>query len=231
MPLLSSFVPHDVLLALNRRVLGLPVDHPLRAECMEGNVILGRIDTAEGAVAVFQSAKGIYFERLNAGAASLDHELLKIVGLPRAYHCTAFEVDHDDPSVVQKLLDRFQEQHGAKLAQQIEHCVVPFESKQLMLVKLPPTVLRHMLAPSGGVLKTRFSGSLDALRRLPTLVRFGVLTDAFETDGRVTSMVATQYSEAHYDTVQKIHWDLVREVLAVPHSGITLGTPLAQWDA
>jgi hypothetical protein len=230
MPLLCSLVSHDPLLALNRRVLGLPVDHPLRKECLDGGVTL--TCPAGTAVAVFHSAAGFYFERLDADATSLEADLLRIVGSPRVYHCTAFEVDHDDPSVVQKLLDRFQEQHGAKLARQIEHCVIPWESRQLMLVKLPPAVLRHMLAPCGGLIKTRFAGSLAALRQLPTLVRFGVLTDAFEADdGRVHSMVATEYPETHYAAVQKVHWDLVREVLAVPHSGIVLGAPLAQWDA
>ena len=233
MPLLCSLLSHDGLLALNRRVLGLPVDHPLRKECLDGGVTLTCPATpaAGTAVAVFHSAAGFYYERFDRGAASLEADLLRIVGAPRVYHCTAFEVDRGDPSVVKKLLERFQEQHGAKLAQQIDHHVLPWESRQLILVKLPPTVLRHMLAPSGGLLKTRFAGPLSALRQLPTLVRFGVLTDAFETDGRVHSMVATEYPETHYAAVQKVHWDLVREVLAVPHSGITLGAPLAQWDA
>jgi hypothetical protein len=224
MPLLSSHVRHDVLLSLNRRILALPTAHPLRKECMDGNVSLSVI----GDYAVFHSAAGFYFERVDT--ASLNDEFARIVSAPRVYHCTAFQVDDNDPSVVQKLLDRFEEQHGAK-AKQIEHCVIPWDSKQLMLVKLPPTVLREILAPSGGILKTRFSGPLASLRELPTLVRFGVLTDAIDVDGRVNSMVATEYTEGYYAAVQRIHWDLVREVLAVPHRGITLGAPLAEWDA
>jgi hypothetical protein len=160
----------------------------------------------------------------------LETEILRHIRGSRNYHCTAFEVDADDPSVVEKLLDRFQEQHGVKLRNQMDWCVIHFQGKQLMLCKLPSCMLRHMLAPTGGLMKTLYKGPVESLQSIPTLVKLGVLSNDFIVDGRISSAIVTEYKEYHYEAVQRLHWDIVREVVARPHSGITLG-PIAVWDA
>ena len=87
-----------------------------------------------------------------------------------------------------------------------------------------------MLAPSGGLLKTAYSGPVDSLGAIPTLAKLGVLSNDFVVDGKINSMIVTEYKDIHYLIVQRLHWDIVREVIARPHSGITLG-PVAVWDA
>jgi hypothetical protein len=134
------------------------------------------------------------------------------------------------PTVIDQLLNRFQEQHGHAMRAMIDWCVIKFAGKELMLCKLPPCILRHMLAPTGGLMKTRYCGPVEKLRTIPTLAKLGVLSNDFVVDGRVDSMLVTEYKAQHYDAVQRLHWDLVREVIARPHSGIALG-PVAVWDA
>jgi hypothetical protein len=179
-------------------------------------------------VLILHSAGGFYFEHM--ATPDLESELMKHIRSTRDYHCSAFEVDADDPSVVEKLLDRFQEQHGTKMRNMIDWCIITHEKKQLMLCKLPSCILRHMLAPTGGLLKTVYSGPITSLQTIPTLVKLGILSNDFVVDGQVRSVLATEYKDYHYYAVQRLHWDVVREVIARPHSGITLG-PVAVWDA
>lgn len=224
MPLLCESLSSETVASLNRLISRFPTEHPLRKECMDGDVLVFK----QYDVLVLHSAAGFYFEHMDQ--PDLETALIRHIKAQRTYHCSAFEIDADDPTVVEKLLTRFQEQHGEKIARQIDWCTITFNKKELMLVKFPPCLLRHLLAPSGGMMLTAYRGPIETLSLLPTLERFGVLKDPFIVDGRVNSVFATQYKEPQYETVKKIHWDIVREVIARPHSGICLG-PVAQWDA
>lgn len=224
MPLVCTSLPHETVSALNRRIAKLPVDNPLHKECRDGDVLAFK----QNDVLILHSAGGFYFDHMQS--SDLETELVKHIRTPRNYHCTVFEVDAEDPTVVEKLLDRFQEQHGVKMRNMIDWCVINFNGKQLMLCKLPACILRHMLAPTGGLMKTHYMGPSDALAQIPTLAKLGVLSNDFIVDGRIQSALVTEYKDYHYNAVQRLHWDIVREVIARPHSGITLG-PVATWDA
>lgn len=226
MPLVCEALSYEALSALNRRIQRLSIDHPLHKECMDGNVRV----FVQNDFLVFHSASGFFFERMAFVGADLETEIARAIKTPRDYHCSAFEVDADIPNIVQMLRDRFVEQHGKKLASQIEDCVISFNGKRLMLVKFPASVLRHMMAPTGGVLKTGFRGTIESLVKIPTLMRLGAVDPAYLEDGILNHMVATEYKDGYYPLVQRIHWDIVREVIARPHSGIAL-FPIACWDA
>lgn len=224
MPLICDSLLPETVARLNERVRRLPTTEPLGKECLDGNVLIFKHDN----VLVLHSAGGFYFEHMVTN--DLETELARHIRTPRSYHCTAFEVDPDDPTVVEKLLDRFQEQHGAAMRNMIDWCIIKHHGKELMLCKLPPCVLRHMLAPTGGLMKTAYSGPVDKLSAIPTLAKLGVLSKDFIVNGCINSMIVTEYKEQHYCAVQRLHWDIVREVIARPHSSIRLG-PVAAWDA
>lgn len=224
MPLVCDALPYDKLSKLNARVARLPDTNPLRKECLDGDVRV----FVQHDVLVLHSAGGFYFEHMIV--PDVESELARHIRTPRAYHCSAFEVDRDDPSVVEKLLDRFQEQHGVAMRNMIDWCVVKYQGKELMLCKLPPCLLRHMLAPTGGLMKTAYSGPVEKLSAIPTLAKLGVLSNDFIVDGFIRSMIVTEYKDHHYEAVKRLHWDIVREVIARPNSGISLG-PVAVWDA
>ena len=226
MPLVCADLLPSELSALNASVARLSDTHPLRKECVDGDVRVFRYENN----LILHSAGGFYFEHMMPPydiATTLVHH----IRAPRTYHCTAFEVDHDDPSVIYKLLDRFQEQHGLKMRNMIDWCVIKYQGRDLMLCKLPACILRHMLAPTGGLMRTNYSGPLVSLQNIPTLVKLGVLSQhELHAGDCVQSVLATEYREMHYEAVKRLHWDIVREVIARPHSGITLG-PVAMWDA
>lgn len=223
MPLVCDEIRGEALVALNRRIAALPLSHPLRKECADGNVEVAN----QCGVMYFHSAAGFYFEHMQT--EDLETEIARHIKTPRNYHCSAFEVDADDPTVVRKLLDRFQEQHGAKYARTIDHAVIHFKGKQLMLVKFPGPVLRQILSPGGGLMKTGYSGPIDSIKQIPTIMKLGGLKDTFATDGFVRNMVVTEYASGQLPLINRIHWDIVREVIARPNLGITLN-PVGAWD-
>ncbi len=219
MPLLCDALSSDTLLELNKRIARLPAEHPLQKE---GNTTI----IQNGDYAIFQSEAGLYFRRIQS---DLETEIRKEIDGQREYLCSVFEVDEGDPSVVEKLRIRFQESHGQKLARQIEDCVIMLHGKQLMLVKFPSSVLRHMLEPTGGFLRTGFSGLRGNLRQIPTLVQFCQIPSGDDSDF-VKSVIATEYKEEHYHAAKSVHYNILREVVTRPNLGITL-KPFAVWDS
>ena len=224
MPLVCDSLRPEAFVALHQRIAGLPLSNPLRKECADGNVT---VDTQYG-IMYFHSAAGFYFEHMQT--EDLETEIMRHIKTLRNYHCSAFEVDTADPTVVKKLLDRFQEQHGVKYARTIDHCVITFRGKQLMLVKFPPPVLQQILSPSGGLMKTGYSGPLESIKQISTIMKLGGMKDTFATDGFVRNMVVTEYAAGQLPLINRIHWDIVREVIARPNLGITL-SPVCAWDA
>ena len=223
MPLLCDDLASVTVSALNALIKTLNPSNPLHKDWMN-------VDTTvfeEAGCAIFKSATGIYFRRIQSDIAS---EILADIREGREYLCSAFEVDKNDPTVIQKLRDRFQENHGQKMARMIDDCVISHGGKQLMLVKFPSCVVRHMLMSSGGLLKTGFSGKKENLAQIPTLVRFGQIPESGENDDQIKSMIVTQYKENQYHAARSVHSDILREVLARPNLGITL-SPFAVWDS
>jgi hypothetical protein len=195
----------------------LPKAHPLRLECVDGDVKLLQHEN----ILYTHSAGGFYFERTRDVRAFIE---------PRKYHCSAFVIDEGDPSVVEKLLDRFKEQYGAKMFAQMDYAVIAYRGQRLLLVKFPQGVLRHMLAPTGGQMKTGVVGSRASLAALPTLVKTGALAHAdIYDDGRHGVVVVTGYNEGYLPHVEHLHWDIVREAIARPDLGLCV-CPIGAWE-
>lgn len=232
MPLLCSSLTADELTRLNKYVLSrVPHNktnpHPLFDDIMTGQVM---IDATDPAVLVFLSRNGFYFERRQ------EDELIETT-IHRMFESTAqagivtpFVIDADDPSVTDKLLTRFEESYGQKLARTIDHHVYFYEKNKLMLVKFSPSVLRFTMAPSGGTLKTTYKGPVESLKQIPTLTKFVSSSDSSTAEEGKAAVFATQYGEGSLPIVQRIHYDVLREVLARPNLGICVG-PVAIWDA
>jgi hypothetical protein len=192
---------------------------------MTGQVL---IDPANPNVMVFMSRRGLYFERRHTDEPIETTIRRMFESTEQAGIVTPFVIDADDTTVVDKLLVRFQESYGQKLAKTIDYHIYDYDSKKLMLVKFSPTVLRFTMAPSGGTLKTMYKGPIEGLKQIPTLHKF-VSGNADIEDGK-KAIFATQYSEGSLPIVQRIHYDILREVITRPGLGLCIG-PIAVWDA
>lgn len=222
MPLICKDLPSETVNALNAKIRKLSSDHPLHKDSANSDLVVFQ----DGACAIFRTATGFYFRRIRH---NLESEILAEMREKSEYLCSAFEVDSDDASVIQKLRDRFQENHGHKMVRMMDDHVLTVDGKQLLLVKFPSCVLRHLLMPSGGILKTGFSGIKSNLAQIPTLVRFGQIPDGDDSI-QVNSIIVTQYKEHQYQAAQRIHYDILREVITRPNLGITLNS-IAVWDS
>lgn len=230
MPLVCDELAPETVAALNRKIFALPEEHPLKRESADCDMTITQIED----VAVYKSKAGFYFSRI---AHNLESTLMADIRGKREYLCTMFVVDEPDgpegpapltgDEAVQKLKERFLETHGERLYNQIDFFDFYHRGARLLLVKLPSSVLRHMLAPTGGFLTTTFSGPVDKLATIPTLVK--LVTEMPERDGQ-RAVIVTKYTEGLYHKAAGLHWDIVREVIKRPHSGIYLG-PIAVWDS
>lgn len=229
MPFLCTKINPDDLRQINMYMVSrVPHNklnpHPLFDDVMTAQVL---IDTDNPKVMVFVSRRGLFFERRHDDETveTTIHRMFE--SKEQAGIVTPFVVDADDPTVVDKLFVRFQESYGAKLAHQIDHHIYMYDGKKLMLVKFSPSVLRFTMAPSGGTLKTTYKGSTSSLKQIPTLHKFVTSSDVEEGNPAV---FATQYGDGSLPIVQRIHYDILREVIARPNLGIFIG-PVAVWDA
>lgn len=235
MPLVCDELAPETVAALNRKIAACAPDHPLRKESEDSDLYVWT--EGDCTVAIYKSKAGFYFSRISH---NLESTLMAEIRGKREYLCTMFVVDEPEDAVagtggtplsgeaaVKKLLEHFQEKHGVKLFSQMDYFDFHHRGARLLLVKLPSSVLRHMLAPTGGFLSTTFSGPLDSLQTIPTLVR--VVTEMPERDGQ-RAVIVTKYTEGLHDKAMRLHWDIVREIIARPNSGITIG-PIALWDS
>lgn len=231
MPLLCSSLTADELTHINKYVLSrVPHNktnpHPLFDDIMTGQVMIDPTDTI---VLVFISRRGLYFER-RINDEPIETTIRRMFeSTTQAGIVTPFVVDADDPSVISKLLTRFEESYGQKLARTIDHYIYFYDKKKLMLVKFSPSVLRFTMAPSGGTLKTTYKGPVESLKQIPTLTKF-VSSDSAAVEEGTAAVFATQYGEGSLPIVQRIHYDVLREVIARPNLGLCIG-PIAVWDA
>jgi hypothetical protein len=226
MPLLCRELTADDLKRINTYILTrIPHNkthpHPLFDDIMTTQVL---IDPSPDTL-VFMSNRGFFFEhrRPDEEIETAIHRMFESIEQPGIV--TPFVVDADDPSVVSKLRTRFEESYGQKLAHTIDHHIYFYDTKKLMLVKFSASVLRFTMSPSGGTLKTSYKGPIESLKQIPTLHKF-----ATECEDGKTAIFATQYGEGSLPIVQRIHYDIVREVLTRPNLGICIG-PIAVWDA
>jgi hypothetical protein len=231
MPFLCTKLSQDELKRINMYMLSrVPHNklnpHPLFDDVMTSQVM---IETNDPTTLVFLSHRGLFFER-RLGDEDVETTIHRMFeAKTQSGIVTPFVVDQDDPTVTDKLLTRFQESYGTKLTRQIDHYIYYYDNKKLMLVKFSPSVLRFTMAPSGGTLKTTYKGPIESLKQIPTLCKF-VTGDNGELEEGKPAVFATQYSEGSLPIVSRIHYDIVREVIARPNQGICIG-PVAVWDA
>jgi len=219
MPLSCDALSYETLYELNHLLLSQPESHPLRKESVDGTVSVSVFEQ----VLLFHSAAGYSFRRMHS---DLESTLRAEITEPRDSLFTTFEVDNE--ALIPTLLDRFQERHGVKLARQMDHHLFMAGGRKRLIVKLPTGMVRHMLAPTGGLLKTVVSGPVLSLRSIPMVARYGNLP--VKDEGIYTSVIVTEYKEAQYPLVQAFHHAIVREVLEAGPQGITVG-PIAVWDS
>ena len=218
MSIVCDSLSSESLTALNQLLADSNKDQPLRK-------IVSPVIQVDG-VAVFTLSDGFIFRRISTTLEEAVRD--EITGLKREYLCSAFEVTGSDPTVIQKIFDRFVESHGVKLAGQIDHVVIERAGKTILLVNFPSSVLRHMMAPNGGLMRTEFSGAKDALRQIPILAKCAYIPE--EGSDPYTGQLVTEYPGAMFAQVNAMHYDIVRQVVANPGLGITLRN-IAQWDA
>ena len=222
MPLLCSLLSREILSKLNQEIAKLPVGNILRKESLDGDITVTIVEN--NTIAVYHSAAGFYFHRIEN---SVEDTIRKDIHTTREYICSAFEMDPNDPTVKQKLLDRFQESYGQKLFKKMDYVCLEYKESSIMLVKLPSCILRHVLAPSGGILRTVFSGPTQSLQQIPTLMK---LANIDTNQDYTSSVFITEYKTGMLPFVLQIHYDIVRELVMKPNLGITIG-PVALWDA
>lgn len=219
MPLHCDSLSKDVQDKLNQHIVHLPLENAIRRESTDGDITV----SIHGDHVVFHSAAGFYFRKVDNN--DIEGAIMKEIHTPREYLCSAFEIDN--PSLIQKVLDRIQECHGIKYIHMIDNVHITFKGRNVLLVKFPSCVVRQMMAPSGGIMKTGFSGPTESLKKIPTLVK---LANIPEGNDYTSSVFVTEYQKGQLDFVNRLHYDLVKEVIARPYAGITL-SPLAIWDA
>lgn len=221
MPLTCDALSYETLSELNHLLLTQSTSHPLRKESVDGTVTI----SVSGSVLLFHSASGYSFRRIQ-DAETVETALKREITEPRDSLCSTFEVD--DESLVPTLLSRFQERHGVKLARQMDHHLFTAGGRKRIIVKLPTGMVRHMLAPTGGLLKTVISGPVVSLRNIPLVARYGNLP--VKDEGAYKSVIVTEYKEDQYPLVQAFHHAIVKEVLEAGPQGITVG-PIGVWDS
>jgi len=215
MRFLSNDIPSEQLQHLNDTVKVLS-DHPWLAEDV---TLYIRDDKV-----VFCSKKGFRFRRIEESVVqTVSTELYT----PNNCLCSVFSLSDATPDIVQKLMNSLSEKHGVKLVNTIDSVLVSYEGDTLMLLNLPSGILRHMMAPSGGLMRTYFGGVVSDLRKIPMLLNYGNLPD---TDNHYAGCLTTEYKAGGLDSVTAFHYNLVREVVANPGLGISLSR-IATWDA
>ncbi len=143
----------------------------------------------------------------------------------RRYMPVAYEVD--DVSVSDKLMAEFANKYSASTCEKIMRTSYVEDGKQLLLFLLPHEIVKAIFHKTGGQLLTTYSGSLGALRKIPTLAPS--IPEGGEDDLRIRRVFATPYKAGEYDAAMAIHQQVVSDVIASPNGGISLG-PLAVWS-
>jgi len=200
----------------------VPETHPFYDETVTIHYDVGK------QVTVFQIAEGFYFRR-----GSLDDAVAaELATTNREYYCSPFELlfnHRDGVADPAPLLQRFEDLYGRR-AQQIDTHIFPFKETTLLLALFPSNIVREMMAPHGGLLKTVFKGNTRDLRHIPALQEFLHFPDE---DVDVASIFATKYEAGNYEAVRALHYQIVKEVIELKRDRggpVSIG-PIAQWDS
>jgi hypothetical protein len=222
MPIRCTAASSTQLDEWNRLFAALPESHPLKAE--GGDVV----ESCDEGVTVFQFSKGFFFRRGDADAAVR----AECAASQRECLCSPFELlanPRDGKADPTPLLQRFEDLYGRR-AKQIDTHLFSHNGVTLLLALFPSNIVREMMAPHGGILKTVFKGNTRDLRRIPALQHFLHFPDE---DADVESVFATQYDKGNYEAVRALHYQIVKDVIEIKRDRggpITLG-PIGQWDA
>lgn len=214
MPIICKEISNDTLDSVYRRLERAPPSHPLRKDSLDGTVTCW----SHKGYLIYHSTSGFYFQRIVDDIATT---LVEDLSAERNALCTSYQILDESQSdeLVKKLKDRYTELHGSHVIM-IETVVVSHDNKLFALFKLPAFVVRHMMAPSGGQLRTTFSGKLPMLRKIPILQQFKCVPET--GDSQFGSSLVTSYSAGYYEPARALHWGLVQQVIQRPNSGITL---------
>lgn len=129
-------------------------------------------------------------------------------------------------SAIETLLANYVGIVGADVASKIDWISYKPADKTLLILRLPREAVAALYAKQGGTLTTRVRGSAGSLRQIATL-RPIVPEDAGDHEV-VHRAFAIQYGRDAYEQAQAAHVSVLREVIAKPDLGISLG-PLAVW--
>ena len=206
---------------LNHMIVKLPIENIVRKESTDGDIVV----SMEGDVIILHSAAGFYFLRRNS--ENIEETLAMEICKKREYLCTTFEINSSDPTIVDTIVQRIYDNHGRKYFQMIDFISLSYKGRDVLLVKFPSCVVRQFMAPTGGVLKTGFSGPTPALQKIPTLEKYGRLSDEVPY---TSSVFVTSYNNGQMDSARQLHCSLIQEVVNRPNLGITLN-PVLVWDA
>ena len=217
MPLRCSDMPTDAVIILNEKITTLPVVHPFRKDCMNGDVVL----TYSEGVTLFHSSSGFYFYRCEPTEA-----IRRAIIARENCMCTAFELN-GDMDIPAKFLSRLEEQHGVRKAATIDSVVTLFNGVKLMLVKFPPNIIRDIMQEQGGVLKTYIRGSYSVLASISSIKD---LLGPDTGESRIQRCLATEYASKTHAHAKSYHNALIQDVIDRPNSGICIG-PIGRWDA
>jgi len=214
MPITCDVLDSTQIAELNEEIAKLPNGHPLRSRTIVH-------DTGDVTVLEFESGNMFFYR---SGPVSAVHSHMDIAN--RRYLCVAFELASEDPTIPNKLRNRFVEQHGHKAAQ-IDWYT--WTERKLLLALLPATVLEEIMRDQGGSVMTTVGGDKETLMGIPAFRGAAGQAEA-DADGRVQIVIGMDYPAGYFHAARGLHWTLVQEVIRRPNSGITLG-PVARWDA
>jgi hypothetical protein len=140
------------------------------------------------------------------------------------YMPVVYEVT-DDPTIPHKIVENFSEVYGATSAAKIQWISHRENDKSLLVLLIPEETVRAMMYQQGGQMITVFKGKAGNLREIKQLA--SQIPESHSDDDSIKRVFGCQYGPNNYWAANKIHWDLVRDVLE-RGKGIYLG-PIGVW--
>lgn len=214
----TPLAPSELPVTRNSAVLNAKHIHVLTPEA---GVILVVFDHAEGGFTFYRHV-GAADAATKAFKAFLTDPVVTRY-MPATYELR--EADADG-SVLAGIIGNYRRLYGDRLAAKIDALYFVLGGKKFYTVLIPKEIIQAMLADKQGELITHVSGSAAALRSVPILA--GLVGDDVEGASTVRRGFVTTYTAGGQQASRAIHWKVVRQVLAVPNSGISVG-PVAVW--
>jgi hypothetical protein len=140
------------------------------------------------------------------------------------YMPVAYEVA--EVSAIDTILANYVGIVGTVVATKIDWISYKPAGKTLLILKLPREAVATLYAKQGGTLTTRVKGTAASLRQIATLRP--IVPEEAADDEVIYRAFAIQYGRDAYEQAMAAHASVLREVVAKPNLGISLG-PLAVW--